>query len=115
MEISNHCKNNVMFISLIGQLWQKEDISALEDVVTKCMEEKRKNIVIDMQRLSFINSQGLGLLVRMHSTMTDAGNRLVLFSNPSSVLEVLEISGLESFMTIAKCETDLNEILAKIE
>jgi len=72
-------------------------------------------VVVDLQRLSFINSQGLGALVRMHSNMKDAGSRLVLFSNPSSVLEVLEISGLESFMIIAKSDSELEKILTEIE
>jgi anti-anti-sigma factor len=114
MEISSYTKTNATFIILIGQLWQKDDIIELEEQFAFCMQGKCKNIVIDLQRLSFINSQGLGVLVRMHANMSETGNRLVLFSNPSSVLEVIEISGLESFMTIAKSELELNDILAQI-
>ncbi|NLD98825.1 MAG: STAS domain-containing protein [Fibrobacter sp.] len=112
MEISSYTKNNTAYITLIGQLWQKEDINALEEEVTRSLEQEKMQIVIDLQRLSFINSLGLGALVRMHSTIHDTGNRLVLFCIPSNVLEVLEISGFEAFMTIARSEQELDSILA---
>lgn len=111
MEISQSLRNNCTHITLIGQLWQKEELSALEEMVASCIQMQQKNIVLDLQRLSFINSQGLGLLVRIHSSMSDAGGRLILLCSQSSVLEVIEISGFDAFMTIVKSEQELSQHL----
>lgn len=112
MEISQALRNDILFITLIGQLWQKEELTELEETIKNCIQEKQKTVVLDLQRLSFINSQGLGLLVRFHTCMSNAGGRLILSSNPSSVLEVLEISGFNEFMTIAKSEKELQNFIA---
>jgi anti-anti-sigma factor len=111
MELSQCIKNNQTFITIIGQLWQKEDLCTLEDAVNTLLEQKTVNIIIDLQRLSFINSQGLGLLVRIYSSLAEAGGNLILYSVPSSVLEVIELSGFETFMTIVRNDQELNAII----
>ena len=65
MEISSYTKNNTAYITLIGQLWQKEDINALEEEVTRSLEQEKMQIVIDLQR-SVLSTVLVGALVRMH-------------------------------------------------
>lgn len=111
MEISCTKASKAGIVTIIGQLWQKEDLDTFEDAIDKFIEENIVNIVINMDRLSFINSAGLGLFVRTHKKLTDAKGRVILYSPHSSVLEVLEISGLNSFMVVAKSKDELDKIL----
>jgi anti-sigma B factor antagonist len=113
MEISCNTSENTGFISLIGQLWQKDDLCAIDDAVEKYLKQKITNIVLDIDRLSFINSAGLGLLARTHSKVTEQNGKLILFNPHSSVLEVMEISGFDLFMTIVKTQEELNAALKK--
>jgi anti-sigma B factor antagonist len=108
MEITYSTQGNLATVSLVGQLWQRDDLKSVDDIVESCIKDGLKIIVIDADRLSFINSQGLGFLVRTHARLKESGGKLVLFSPRESVLEVMELSGFNMFMTIAKTENDLN-------
>jgi anti-anti-sigma factor len=111
MEMSCNKNGNNGFISLIGQLWQKEDLLTVGDAVETFIQDKILTIVLDIDRLSFINSAGLGLIARIHSQVLNAGGKMILFNPHSSVLEVIEISGFDLFMTIAKTEDELKALL----
>jgi anti-anti-sigma factor len=112
MEILCSTSGNAGFISLIGQLWQKEDLKAVEDAVETYLQDKVMVIVLDIDRLGFINSAGLGLIARIHARVKDAKGKMIIFNPHSSVLEVIEISGFDLFMNIAKTEDDLKALLS---
>ncbi|HEX3019583.1 MAG TPA: STAS domain-containing protein [Chitinispirillaceae bacterium] len=111
MDIFQHYSNGIVRITLIGQLWQKNELNALSEAVDSSNCQQCKCIILDLQRVSFINSQGLGLLVRIYRDMVDAGGKLILLCNTSSVLEVIEISGFKDFMLIAENEMELQQLL----
>ena len=79
MEITYSTQGNFATVSLIGQLWQSEDLKSVDKIIESCIDSGLKVIVIDADRLSFINSQGLGFLVRTHARLKESGGKLVLF------------------------------------
>lgn len=111
MEISCSTTGSTGCITLIGQLWQKDDLKAVEDAVENLVVNGILKIIIDIDRLSFINSQGLGLIARIFAQMQEKGGTMLLFNPHSSVLEVIEISGFDQFMTIVKSDEELKAIL----
>jgi|GEM_PF-879268 anti-anti-sigma factor len=114
MEFFQFILNDAVHISLIGQLWQKEELSALSDAIDSCIHQQQNIVVLDLQRLSFISNQGLGLLVRIHSTLEAAGGNLILNCNNSDILELFRISGFGEFMKIVNNQIELQQILASI-
>ncbi|MBN1603213.1 MAG: STAS domain-containing protein [Chitinispirillaceae bacterium] len=114
MEIVTSVSGDVSTFNLIGQLWRKEDLSSLEVAVEKFIVEKKSILVLDISRLSFINSQGLGLLVRCHVRTRDCGAKMILFGPNEAVSEVIELSGFAMFMTIAATEDELDKTLTTI-
>ena len=111
MQISCNTSYDSVHISLIGQLWQQEDVSELERVCSRFVDENKTVIVLNVDRLSFISSLGLGILVKLHAQLQHAGGKLILFNPRSSVLEVVELSGFDMFMAIAHNETELLQML----
>jgi anti-anti-sigma factor len=114
MEIVISVSGDVSTFNLIGQLWRKDDLSSLEAAVEEFIVEKKSVLVLDISRLSFINSQGLGLLVRCHVRLGDSGAKMILFGPNEAVSEVIELSGFAMFMTIATTEGELDKALATI-
>ncbi len=111
MELSCTKTEKAGIVTIIGQLWQKEDLDAFENAIDMFIKEKIVNIVINMDRLSFINSAGLGLFVRTHKKLNNAKGEMVLYNPHSSVLEEIEISGFNLFMTVAKSKDELDKII----
>jgi anti-sigma B factor antagonist len=111
MELSSSTSANTGFITLIGQLWQKEDLRSVEEAVEKILVSGILQIVLNVDRLSFISSQGLGLIARVFARLQEKNGIMLLFNPHSSVLEVIEISGFDLFMKIVKTEEELNKLL----
>jgi anti-anti-sigma factor len=114
MEIVSSVNENVSTFNLIGQLWRKDDLSSLEAAVEGFIVEKRPVLVLDISRLSFINSQGLGLLVRCHVRIKEQGAQLILFGPNEAVSEVIELSGFAMFMTIVASGDELLKTLSTL-
>lgn len=114
MEIFQFVLNDIVNITLIGQLWQKEELRALGDAIDSCIHQQQKTVVLDLQRISFISNQGLGLLVRIHSTLEAAGGSLILNCNNSDILELIRIFGFDEFMKIVNNQNELQKMLISI-
>lgn len=113
MEISCSTNGNIGFVVLMGQLWQTDDLNAVEETIDNLIKQKIIKVVLDIDRLGFINSAGLGLLARVHTRLQDAGGKVILFNPHSSILEVIEISGFNMFMTIVKSKDELKAELGQ--
>lgn len=114
MEITYTPEGKLATIKLIGQLWQKDDLGEIERVIDNCLKDGERWVVMDIERLGFINSQGLGLLVRINARLQDLNGKLILYCPRSSVLEVVEISGFDMFMVIARTPEDLQNVLSEL-
>lgn len=114
MEIVSSVTGNVSTFNLIGQLWRKDDLGSLEAAVEGFIVENRTVLVLDISRLGFVNSQGLGLLVRCHVRLKERGAKMILFGPNEAVSEVIELSGFSMFMSIALTSEDLQKELAKL-
>jgi anti-anti-sigma factor len=53
-------------------------------------------VVIDLSRLRFIDSSGLGMLVAAERQLRDSGGQLVLVRGPQAVHRPFELTGLDS-------------------
>ncbi|MBD3391210.1 MAG: STAS domain-containing protein [Chitinivibrionales bacterium] len=98
-------------IEMIGQFWEHGDFAAFEKAIEDCLGQGLTIAVVDLSRLTFVSSQGLGRLVRAYSKMREAGGELALLSPLGSVRETIEIAGFADFMNIYNSEAELAEAL----
>jgi anti-sigma B factor antagonist len=57
-------------------------------------------IVLALENLRFIDSSGLGVLVRAAKQARDAGGQILLRRPMPSIRKVLEITGLDNVFTV---------------
>jgi anti-anti-sigma factor len=69
----------------------------LREAVTELLTEGRAGILLDCARVGFIDSQGIGLLVRCWMC-ADKGGKLKLFSLTPRLKETLHLTGLLKIM-----------------
>ncbi|AYN43252.1 anti-sigma factor antagonist [Streptomyces dangxiongensis] len=69
----------------------------------------RPRIVIDMLRVTFMDSSGINILVNAHQTVTEADGWLRLAAPTDSVLRVLQLVGIDD---VIQCRPTLREALA---
>lgn len=81
-------------IKLSGNLIGGEDTTLFRNKLYELVEAKKKNVVVDMTNVKFINSTGIGILISGYTTLKNAGGDLKLAHITDSVQSVLAITKL---------------------
>jgi anti-anti-sigma factor len=92
-------ENGVTRIELSGDLDAKGALS-LEALMSELLEKEIKNIVLDFEKVLFISSAGIGMLLGFTSTMRDEGGEVWLTHVSQQVASVFSLLNLDDFFII---------------
>ena len=56
--------------------------------------------MLDLRELEFIDSTGLGVLVKTHQRMREEGDQLAIIEGDGQVKRLLELTGLDQQLTL---------------
>lgn len=88
-----------------------DDFDAIFDTL---LEQGSIRIVMDLAKLKYINSTGMGMMVQYYDQLTDEGGGLVLMTVQAKIILVLEMLGLqELFPIVATEEEAINALMGK--
>jgi anti-sigma B factor antagonist len=86
-------------IALIGDV----DYAArgrLDEAYHALSEQPPGDVVADLAGTTFLDSGGLGFLVRVHRLVTKHGHQLTVLAPPAHVRRALMVTGLDRVLTI---------------
>ena len=84
----------VTVIELDGNVMGGPDASALNEFLHKLITEEKNHVVVDLKKVDFINSSGLGMLIGGLTTMRHSGGELKLARASKKVENLLEMTKL---------------------
>ena len=87
----------VVVIEAVGRLTLTDGQTKLRDQIHVSSGYGVKKFVLNLARVEFVDSYGIGELVRCYSAVRQAGGELKLAGVNQKVLEVLAISRLNAF------------------
>lgn len=67
--------------------------------MTKCIEEEPSNVILDLSKIDFIDSSGLGVLVQLAKKAQTAKGSFQIVTNPR-VTQTVKLVRLESFLAL---------------
>ena len=105
--VVQHSSRGAAWIRLSGEL----DL-ATAGRLTRILDDalaRARQVVIDLRQLTFMDSTGLGAVVRAHDRARTCEQRLVLIRGPQQVDRLLQVTGLSDRLEI----TDLMPIQAQ--
>lgn len=105
MDYTERRVDDVVILELEGKLWLGE---SLFDVVNPLLERGETRIVLDMEKITYIDSTGVGDLVNCYRTANEDGASLKLLKLPKRIRELLEIHHL---LQIFETHDDEQEVL----
>lgn len=94
LEIETEVADGLARIALVGEL-DLSTVNKVEEELESLEAGGAQLIVLDMSRLTFLDSTGLRCLVTADQRARDAGRRLVLVRGPDAVQRVFTITRLE--------------------
>ncbi len=87
--------NGVIILNLSGKIMGGEETTMFHGKLHEYIELNKNNFVVDLSKVDWMNSVGLGMLISALTTIKNAGGRLVL-ANITKIESILTITRLIS-------------------
>jgi anti-sigma B factor antagonist len=102
MEFQVHTREigRVVVVEAVGRLTLTEGHTKLRDVIHVSTGYGARKFILNLARVEFVDSYGIGELVRCYSVVRRTGGEMKLAGVSQKVLEVLAISRLNAFFEI---------------
>ena len=89
-------QSGVQVITLSGKLLGKEQSEALSNAMDTSISDGNSNFVMDLEKLSYMNSTGLNILISFLTKARNAGGELIITNVPSTINKLLIITKLNN-------------------
>lgn len=106
MEIAERVVEDVTVLDLKGKMTLGEGDELLKDKINSLLANSRKKLVLNLEGVPYIDSAGLGEIVRTYTTVSRQGGSLKLLNLTKRIEDLLSITKLltvfETFDTEAE-------------
>jgi anti-sigma B factor antagonist len=106
MEIAERVVNDVTILDLKGKMTLGEGDELLKDKINSLLANSKKKLVLNLEGVPYIDSAGLGEIVRTYTTVSRQGGSLKLLNLTKRIEDLLSITKLltvfETFDTEAE-------------
>jgi anti-sigma B factor antagonist len=94
-----------VIIDVEGAIRLGESEQALRDKVQELLDAGQRNIAINLVQVGFVDSSGIGAMVRAFTTVTRAGGKLLFFSPTKMMRQTLKMVRLDTVLSMYDDET----------
>jgi len=91
-------RNNYQLFRLTGLLDAFSE-ATFRKVLTKCIDDGPKHVILDLSKIDFVDSSGLGALVQLVKKAQSLEGTLQIVSNPR-VTQTVKLVRLEKFLSL---------------
>jgi anti-sigma B factor antagonist len=94
LEVETEDRDGLVHVALRGEL-DLSSVSKVQEELERIEQSSPPTVVLDLSKLTFLDSTGLRCLVTADERARQAGRRVVLVKGPTSVQRVFTITRLE--------------------
>ena len=94
MQIEERIVDDVTILDLKGKITLGEGDEALKDKINSLVHQNRKKILLNLEDVPYIDSAGLGEIVRTYTTVSRQGGQLKLVNLTKRITDLLSITKL---------------------
>jgi anti-sigma B factor antagonist len=105
MDITKKTKGDIVILQILGEI-DLYNAPEIKDIISKLIEERCYNVVIDLEKVSYIDSSGIGALISSLSNLKKYHGGLKIINVYASVRKVFELTKLTSFFEIFDSEEE---------
>src|SRR5919201_489243 len=91
---------------LKGKMTLGEGDELLKDKINSLLQQERKQLVLNLEAVPYIDSAGLGEIVRTYTTVSRQGGRLKLLNLTKRITDLLAITKLLTVFETYESEND---------
>jgi anti-sigma B factor antagonist len=106
LKITNRDVDGVSVLALEGRVVFGEETSSVRDQVKTLLAAGKKKLVLNMEKVTFVDSTGLGMLVGVRQSAKTAGAQLRLSNVEARYSELLKMTQLWPLFDVSATEAD---------
>lgn len=112
MEITTTTLDNLLIISLEGNLLGENSNGPILDLIKEQINAGQNKIGLDLSGVKYINSTGMGMFIAAQMRLQNAGGKLVLFNVSDNILKLFKLMKIDSTFTILPSQEETIKFLA---
>ena len=106
MQIEERPAGDVIVLDLKGKMTLGEGDELLKDKINSLIQQGRRKIVLNLEGVPYIDSAGLGEIVRTYTTISRQGGSLKLLNLTKRISDLLSITKLLTVFDTFDSEQD---------
>jgi anti-sigma B factor antagonist len=106
MQIEERVVGDVTILDLKGKITLGEGDEALKDKINSLVLQNRRRILLNLAEVPYIDSAGLGEIVRTYTTVSRQGGQLKLVNLTKRITDLLSITKLLTVFETFESEAD---------
>ncbi|OGU33563.1 MAG: anti-anti-sigma factor [Ignavibacteria bacterium GWB2_35_6b] len=94
MKVKQHEKYGAVVLEFKGNVMGGPEAEEFSKMLHDLLDQEKKNVVVDLSDVKFMNSSGLGMLISGFTTMKNGGGSLKLANATDKINSLLVITKL---------------------
>ena len=95
MKIKKRAKGDVTVLDLSGKIMGGDDFDLFNNAIKEMVSEGAVDIVLNLSKVKWINSTGLGLMVSAYTSLVKQGGRMKIAEVSDRIDNILHVTQLE--------------------
>src|SRR5207244_308479 len=106
MQIDERVVDGVTILDLKGKMTLGEGDELLKDKINSLLQQDKKQLLLNLENVPYIDSAGLGEIVRTYTTVSRQGGSLKLLNLTKRITDLLSITKLLTVFETFESEND---------
>jgi len=106
MNITHRDKDDIRILDIKDKIEIGRGDVALRESILKSLDDNQRKIVLNLAKVSYIDSAGVGELTRSYTTVSNAGGKLVLLNLTKKSRDLLTLTKLISVFDVYNDEQE---------
>ena len=113
MKIKRREVDGITVLDLSGEMYGGPDNMKLVDMVSELVQDKKLDLIMNLSKVKWISSTGLGIMVSARSRYAKEGGVIKLMSPNDRVLGILQVTRLNLIFDVFSSEQEAIESFKK--
>src|SRR3974390_2549525 len=97
---------DVNLVELVGRFALGRESQRIETIVDEMLKAGRLKTILDMSKVDYIDSAGIGLIALSAGRLKEAGGRLIVVAPEGRVLHLMKMTQVSLIVTVADSVDD---------
>jgi anti-sigma B factor antagonist len=94
LKIRERKRDGVAILEMSGKLMGGPDADAFDETLKTLIHEDCRNVIVNLEKVSWVNSTGLGILISGYTTLRKSGGELKLLKVSERIENIFIVSKL---------------------